>query len=1052
MVRSLDLIRTPAGDFALLVGHDNIGVGEKKRGHIPYWRLPRDAVQKPKQYALQPSQHLDHVRQAAFSPDRQSIAAAGIGPAGRTVVVVWKVSGGLWQEEKPLGFGPTPPRGLVWQDNNTWILATEGGLYAGEKNVFSAGPSSTIQQVASAPAKRLLAFSVAHNDLSCNIHRRRLGQPFGEPLRTPFLGDLTALALSPDGRWLAAAGLAPIGPQAEAGQAILIWDFNTGRQVCQIPDQQNAGAVGGPIGNLAVIPGRVKKGRHGREDFIAPDRIAFAWGPWIEQAKRKEISPLRRVFIPGVDQLPTLTSDALPDDFPHHFPDNTSMFFRHPQTRATYIGPVGTLANRTKGVGVFGPLSPTPGIQADAKSYAYVRFTHQESGRALLAIGYTRGIIIWDANEFFQGLGARKMRDEGLSGNNARAEPLDTFFKKAILRRFWGHVGDTTVLAASPRGDYLVSGGKDGAIRAWSLNGIGEPGMKSNRFGLKNEFGLRVVHAQTHGVLRVVADPPPTSPAAEAGFKQGDEILALEFAGRKLNADQLFQFLDDANVDTNTDDANANNSAAQTLFLNPTPGGDAFFSVRDDQGEKILQSRNTRDPIWVLYPQFDGNWSLTTPPGYYDTSTAELGRYQWLVNLDAAESFDASAFKPQVEVFPEHLFATTYRREEMVNDAVEYQQQLPPLRNAIPPSFRFDRLGIPEIGPIKVRVRATPNDTSRIEAVTLFVNGFRLQQQRTGNVAAAVVPRDALRTGENEMVATSIMSDGKQFSDVKRLGRFSRPQNGPRKIHFLGVGVEQIHHHPEMKLNYSADDVQRLAEVLRKSCPNLGNVVVLTDDQSPTKNRIVQTLDRFTNECGPDDLAVIMFSGHGLVDQRTGQYVYLPADAKRGELLKTGVTARLLQDKFSQLRCRSVVLLDTCRSRAADAAGQTDSFPGRSFGPILLSACRGDQEAAEGQGHGAFTMAILEALDGQRRFQGGGELPTVERDANADGVVSLAELMEYVVRLTPAIKNILKEGGTDQNPNLLPSVTFRDADQIIMSAANNTTNQRGATPLKRRMP
>jgi uncharacterized caspase-like protein len=105
-----------------------------------------------------------------------------------------------------------------------------------------------------------------------------------------------------------------------------------------------------------------------------------------------------------------------------------------------------------------------------------------------------------------------------------------------------------------------------------------------------------------------------------------------------------------------------------------------------------------------------------------------------------------------------------------------------------------------------------------------------------------------------------------------------------------------------------------------------------------------------------------------------------------------------IRDVVSQ---KKVVLLDTCQSGGGIDAGKLLSTPAgkrgtenldmvkrmnRKSGALVLAAAESAQDALEGyQGHGIFTFALLEALQGKA-------------DSNNDGFVSTFELQEYVIK------------------------------------------------------
>jgi uncharacterized caspase-like protein len=156
---------------------------------------------------------------------------------------------------------------------------------------------------------------------------------------------------------------------------------------------------------------------------------------------------------------------------------------------------------------------------------------------------------------------------------------------------------------------------------------------------------------------------------------------------------------------------------------------------------------------------------------------------------------------------------------------------------------------------------------------------------------------------------------------------------------------------------------------------------------------------------GGNDLAVVMFSGHGVVlgEGETAEFYLLPhgADvASESRIRGSGISGTELRGQIAALAGfgRVLVLLDTCSSGAAMADGRplgagrerVLSLAGKNVTVLASSAATEvSRERAEWR-NGAFTEALLEAL-GQ------------DGDRDGNGMVSVAELTDYVARRLPVL-------------------------------------------------
>ena len=89
---------------------------------------------------------------------------------------------------------------------------------------------------------------------------------------------------------------------------------------------------------------------------------------------------------------------------------------------------------------------------------------------------------------------------------------------------------------------------------------------------------------------------------------------------------------------------------------------------------------------------------------------------------------------------------------------------------------------------------------------------------------------------------------------------------------------------------------------------------------------------------------------------------------------------------------------------------------------ILVLAAASDEEPSQESGawgHGAFTKTLLEALDGAADMgrTAAGDATNAERP---DGVVSLDEVVDYVLRKVPEMTLVDDDESTAQHPTVSP--------------------------------
>jgi hypothetical protein len=222
----------------------------------------------------------------------------------------------------------------------------------------------------------------------------------------------------------------------------------------------------------------------------------------------------------------------------------------------------------------------------------------------------------------------------------------------------------------------------------------------------------------------------------------------------------------------------------------------------------------------------------------------------------------------------------------------------------------------------------------------------------------------------------------------------------------LIIGNSQYQDLTLAKLKAPDADVRGLTELLEH--PKMGQfneVVPLINESEAATRRAIAS---FFARAAPDDMLLLYFSGHGVLDDK-GRLYLAACDTQRDLPQATAISAAFITDAMDSSRSRrQVLILDCCHSgafaRGARAVGEAKAvtaatFEGVGYGRAVLTATDATQYAWEGEAvigsaeNSVFTHCMIEGLK------------TGAADVNQDGEITLEELYTYVysevVRRTP---------------------------------------------------
>ena len=417
----------------------------------------------------------------------------------------------------------------------------------------------------------------------------------------------------------------------------------------------------------------------------------------------------------------------------------------------------------------------------------------------------------------------------------------------------------------------------------------------------------------------------------------------------------------------------------------------------------------------------DRRWVAWTPKGYYMASPGAEELIGWHINRgweQAADFFPANRFRDEFSR-PDivKLVLTTLDEDQAVSQAnaesnrnrenEDIRKRLPPVINITSPTDG-QSFGQPAIN-VKYGVRS-PSGLP-VRRVRALVDGRPVLVETRGldqiggqesqfTLTLPLPPRDALLS----LIAETDQSSSEPAEVQLKWAGASEPVQPKPKLYAVLVGVSVYSDNTIPSLKWAAQDAIDLAAALEKQQGLLYDKVTvkLLTDKSATAAAIIDDLDWISRAASQGDRVIVFLAGHGVTDERQ-DYYFLPSNAEidreSGLFVPRRSTAVKRTDIVSSLRetqGHALFLFDTCHAaRATSVAslrGSLDLVPfinelrSAENGVLVLSSSEGREASQERDDwkHGAFTKAILEAFDGA------GETDQQEH------VLTFSELNRYV--------------------------------------------------------
>lgn len=434
-----------------------------------------------------------------------------------------------------------------------------------------------------------------------------------------------------------------------------------------------------------------------------------------------------------------------------------------------------------------------------------------------------------------------------------------------------------------------------------------------------------------------------------------------------------------------------------------------LVSGSDDQTIRLWEI-HTGTLLLTLFQGTDNEWAAWTPAGYYTASLKGDDYIGWHINQGEDKTalyypgsrFAGRFYSPAIAAQYIATGGNLEKAIQLTNQEKPRPKQvsqtkiqdvaamLPPVVILQTPRDRHVTVSENEVR-VKAVAKSITNDP--VTDIWALINGRRLDKRaimvvpkkQTGGLVAELDIRVPLTQTNNRISVLASNRHGRSnpetfnvtFKPAKVLAAADiyKPD-----LYLLSIGVSQ-YQNPQYRLGYADKDARGIAGVFTSQQGRLYNTVHqrLLTNQDATKENIQNALEWMYRASTQKDLSIIFIAGHGLKDTRNNYY-FLPHDGDPERLMFSGVKWFDFQDIISSLASKVILMVDTChsggvtgkRSGVSDMTDALRDLISADSGVVVMTASTGREDSQERSdwGHGAFTKAVIEGLQGKADYDG----------------------------------------------------------------------------------
>ncbi|PIE56809.1 MAG: hypothetical protein CSA34_02270 [Desulfobulbus propionicus] len=386
------------------------------------------------------------------------------------------------------------------------------------------------------------------------------------------------------------------------------------------------------------------------------------------------------------------------------------------------------------------------------------------------------------------------------------------------------------------------------------------------------------------------------------------------------------------------------------------------------------------------------HWVAWTPSGYYVASPGGDELIGWHLNHgrdQGANFFPASGFRKQF-YRPDvvRMVLETLDEQEALEQAntrgsqhhVDVEQLLPPVIHILSPGSDsgFSRRDM------TLHYQVTTPSGEPATSIKALVDGVEVavnqdgKKQGNGSFSLTLPERDCRvsliavnRHGTSTPATVQLRWEGKSPEHALSLPR----------LYVLAIGVSK-YDDPSFNLEFPGKDARDFARIMvdQKGKIYRDVQVRLLTDAEANRDAVKEGLDWLKRKSTSQDVSILFFAGHGIND-RNGNAYFLSSDAGPDPLDNRGVSYGEIKDTLTTLPGKRLAFIDTCSAGNVmaihhggnlDLTAISNDLAAVENRVVVFTASSGGQTTLKNRSsnNGAFTRAMREGLNGKANYDG----------------------------------------------------------------------------------
>ncbi len=274
---------------------------------------------------------------------------------------------------------------------------------------------------------------------------------------------------------------------------------------------------------------------------------------------------------------------------------------------------------------------------------------------------------------------------------------------------------------------------------------------------------------------------------------------------------------------------------------------------------------------------------------------------------------------------------------------------------------------------IKLKYQLLAGDSGDSTKIVVMVDGQR--QPTTRAVRAANTIDVDLPRHDCTVMMYAQNKHGNSEPATIRLIRETTSLELP-KLFVVAIGVGDYDDPKLQKLNLTCKDAQDFAKAIaaKKGLPYEDVEVKLLCDGEASRADIFEAMEWLKQESSPMDVCIFFFAGHGMRDEKD-RFYFMPYGCNTDKLYEC-FSASDFRNEAEDVHGKLIAFVDACYSGALFEGGRSaasthfiEQLKRSKNGMLLYASSSSDTKSREDEswGNGAFTKALVEALNGAAR-------------------------------------------------------------------------------------